>query len=169
VLLSIVSPTCSLKHTSGINCAQTMAIEWAWLWAHLLLTASSAPVSKLAIVPQPVNTSSEDHGHHHNIGDSLETKTAFTIVSFIGVSLLSGLIGVHPLVLLRGHDADASGSRIRHTDLKSFKSLSLCHYLVWALYVVSLAFVLSAAILVYHCSMRTKRAPGSNSASRKAA
>jgi hypothetical protein len=149
-----------------------MAIMWAWIWAQLLLTTSPVPINKTSFIAFPVNlgakaetgTPSKGHSHHLNTGDSMESRTASTVVSLICISLLSGMVGTCPLSLLRGYVADASGSRIRQTDLKTFKALSLCHYLVWALYAVSLAFVFSAAILVCRCDMQTNRDSGSNKA-----
>jgi len=103
-------------------------------WASLLAVVSSMPINGTTIATfwakAQSNLRIRDHDREH--GDPEEIRTAFTVVSMFCMTLLAGM----------------AGYRLRNTNTKGFRSLSVCHYLLFLLYFFSMSFVLSAAVVV---------------------
>ncbi|KAF2128343.1 hypothetical protein P153DRAFT_35240 [Dothidotthia symphoricarpi CBS 119687] len=110
-----------------------------WVLATLMVTISSTPVPhalRSVDTAQMTNLRSREVTTY---GETPASRTAYTVVSLFCMSLLTGMIG----------------HRLRQMSLRHFKNLCLTQILILLLYFVSMAFVLSAAVVESGLSLQT--------------
>ena len=121
-------------------------------WASLLIAVASAPMHDTTTLTtrarQQPDLHNIDHSSQHNPGDPPAFRTGYTVVSLFCMSMLAGMVGMKYISFLPMIRIDSLGYRVRHTDRKAFKAFSPTHYLLFILYFISMAFILSAAIIV---------------------
>ncbi|KAJ4982669.1 hypothetical protein SVAN01_11842 [Stagonosporopsis vannaccii] len=101
-------------------------------WALLLLAVTvTAPPPIPTLVRRASGSTDRCDPSIRRCGESLLSRGLFTVISLLCMTILGGLVGY----------------RVRQLDRKSLRRLCFSHVLVFLLYVLSICFVFSAAVV----------------------
>lgn len=109
-------------------------------------------MTAVSLIAQMANLDSRGEGVH---GETPSTRTAYTIISLFCMSLLTGLMSERLSDLFSTGELTCIGHRLRHTKSCQLKDLCLTQALILLLYLVSMAFVLSAAVVESGLSLQS--------------
>lgn len=145
--------TCTFLNCTSSNNHYMNYVTSSWVWAMLILTLYAAPTHHCSL--SSTGTAVErgfQYSHtapYHVFGESPVSRAGYTIVSLVCVFVLAAMIGIFDREsVMYSRRTDRIGYRTRYTRRSQIPNFTFTHYLIFVLYFFSMAFVLSAALLV---------------------